>query len=96
VSGYPFENSNEDDFLDQYDKLISGLMEFYIFILSTCFNKKNVVIYSGYYHSNNLTYVFEKIYGFKQIYRVGKTAKIEETIDDINNCLLIEKNIFSL
>ncbi len=97
VSGYPFENSNEDDFLDQYDKLISGLMEFYIFILSTCFNKKNVIIYSGYYHSNNLTHIFEKIYGFKQIYRVGKTTKIEEeTIDDINNCLLIEKNIFSL
>lgn len=94
MSGYPFENSNEEDFLDQYDKLINGLMEFYIYIISICFNKKDVIIYSGYYHSNNLTYILKKFYGFKQIYMVGKTTEIEKTIEEIDNCLLIEKNIF--
>ena len=94
VSGYPFENSNEDDFLDQYDKLINGLMEFYMFVLTMCLGKQNVIIYSGYYHSNNLTWIFENFYEFEQIYKVGKTTKIEETIDIIDNCLLIQKNIF--
>ena len=52
-TGYPFQNSNENNFLDQYDKLINGIMEFYIFILCNCFEKKNIILYSGYYHSNN-------------------------------------------
>ena len=54
-SGYPFENSNDNNFLDQYDKLINGIMEFYIFILITSLKAKNISLHSGYYHSNNLT-----------------------------------------
>lgn len=95
-SGYPFENSNQDDFLDQYDKLISGMMEFYMFVLLTCFNTKNVIVYSGYYHSNNLAWVLEKIYGYKEVYKVGKTKDIEIALEEetIHNCLSIESGIF--
>ena len=31
--GYPFENNNENIFLNQYDKLINGIMELYIYII---------------------------------------------------------------
>lgn len=94
-AGYPFENSNYDNFLDQYDKLINGIMECYTFILITKLKNKNVSIYAGYYHSNNLTYILSKYYSYDKIYQVGNTENIEENNNDIKNCLYINKNIFN-
>jgi hypothetical protein len=93
--GYPFENNNENIFLDQYDKLINGLMEMYIYILLSGMNNKNIIIYCGYYHSNNLTYILKKYYNFKNIYTTGIINNIEKKEDkDISNCLCIDKKIF--
>lgn len=95
-SGYPFENSNYDDFLDQYDKLINGIMEYYTFILITGLKNKNVSIYTGYYHSNNLTYILNKYYEYNKEYQVGNIDNIEEIDNNnIKNCLYINKNIFN-
>lgn len=41
--GYPFYNINIDNFEDQYDKLINGIMEFYIIILIIGLNKKKYI-----------------------------------------------------
>lgn len=96
-SGYPFENTNDKNFLDQYDKLINGLMEFYTYILLSGMNYKNVIIYSGYYHSNNLTYILKKYYNFKVVYSIGNINGIEnnDKNDIISNCLMIDKKIFN-
>jgi hypothetical protein len=93
--GFPFENNNNNKiFLNQYDKLINGIMEFYIYILLSM-NYKNIIIYSGYYHSNNLTYILEKYFDFKKIYNIGNTTDIEKKKDIyINNCIYVNKKIF--
>jgi hypothetical protein len=94
-TGYPFENSHEEIFLDQYDKLINGVMELYTYILLTKLGYKNVIVYCGYYHSNNLTYILKKFYNFKEVYTIGNTTDIEKKDEKyINNCLYIDKKIF--
>jgi hypothetical protein len=94
-TGFPFENNNNKDFLDMYDKIINGIMEFYTFILIMGIRTKNILLYSGYYHSNNLSYILEKYYDFKKIFSIGNTENIE-TKDErlIKNCLLIDKKVF--
>lgn len=94
-TGYPFENKNEHIFLDQYDKLINGIMEFYTYILLSSMNYKNIIIYSGYYHTNNLSYILKKYYNFDDIYKIGNTQDIEKKDDKyIKSCLYVDKNIF--
>ena len=94
-TGYPFENNNENIFINQYDKLVNGLMELYTFILLSGMNNKNIIIYCGYYHSNNLTYILKKYYNYKNEYEIGNTVDIEKKKDkNINNCLFIHKKIF--
>lgn len=96
--GYPFKNNkNKNIFLSQYDKLINGIMEFYTYILLSKMKYKNIIIYSGYYHSNNLKYILEKYYNFINIYDTGITKNIENINEkDINNCLLIDKDLLKL
>lgn len=95
-TGYPFEKTNEKYFLDQYDKLINGIMEFYTYILIAKLGYKNIIVYSGYYHANNLTYILNKYYNFKEVYTIGNTKDIEKKDEKyINNCLYINKKIFN-
>lgn len=102
-AGYPFENeTNEIDktnniFLDQYDKLINGIMELYTYILLSGMNYKNIIIYSGYYHSNNLSYILKKYCNYDNKYTIGNVVDIEKKSEEtIKNCLLIDKKIFKL
>ena len=97
-TGYPFENNNENIFTDQYDKLVNGIMELYTYILASGMTNKNVIIYCGYYHSNNLSYIFKKYYNYKNEYEIGNTRDIEKKEEEnkqIYNCLYIDKNIFN-
>ena len=95
-TGYPFENNNENIFTDQYDKLINGVMEIYTYILVSGMTNKNVIIYAGYYHSNNLVYILKKYYNYKNVYEVGNTQNVEkEEKKQISNCLHINKKIFN-
>jgi hypothetical protein len=94
--GYPFNNSNHHVFIDQYDKLINGIMEFYICILIFGISRNNTVIYTGYYHGNNLAYILKNIYRFELIKEYGVTRDIEKhlTLINISNCLQIDKKYF--
>jgi len=95
-TGYPFENLNKTGFLDEYDKLINGIMELYTYILITKLGFQNVIVYSGYYHSNNLTHILKKYFNFKEVYSIGNTTDIEKKDEkNINNCLYINKKIFN-
>ena len=93
--GYPFINSNSDNFIDQYDKLINGLMEFYMCILIFGMDKKNIIIHTGYYHANNLIYILTNYYSFIETYRIGNVSDIEnKNTNDVENCLFVDKKIF--
>ena len=96
-TGYPFENNKENIFIDQYDKLVNGVMELYTYILASGMTNENVIIYCGYYHSNNLAYIFKKYYNYKNEYEIGITQNVEKKENkQINNCLHIDKKIFDL
>lgn len=97
LKGFPFENNNENIFLNQYDKIINGIMEFYTFILLSGMISKNIIIYSGYYHSNNLSYILKKYYNYKSEYEIGiidEIEKKEKKDKQLSNCLYIDKKIF--
>ena len=88
--GFPYNNNHNDNFIDQLDKIASGIMEMYSIILILLLPNKNIILYSGYYHSNNLAYVLEKYYNFKKEYSKGNTNNIQDE-NNITNCLEINK-----
>ena len=89
--GYPFINNHNDNFIDQLDKIASAIMEFYSLILIMLLPNKNMVIYAGYYHSNNLAYILNKHYDFIVEYKNGITDDIESVNSSkINNCINID------
>ena len=92
--GYPFTNNNLNNFQDQYDKLLNGIMEFYTFILIYGLNYQNYIVNAGYYHANNLEYILTKFYKFNKIFSIGNTDNIEsKNSNEITSCLHIDKNI---
>ena len=78
--GFPYINNHNDNFIDQLDKIASGIIELYSLILILLLPNKNMVLYAGYYHSNNLAHIFEKYYSFKEEFSSG----IIDSIDDKN------------
>jgi hypothetical protein len=88
--GYPFKNINEENMLDQYDKMINAIMDFYIIVLTNYLQQNIIVINCGYYHCNNIEYILKEYYNYNIIYQIGVTDNIEY-IDSNNNCLLIDK-----
>jgi hypothetical protein len=92
--GFPFNNLNEDCFTDQIDKIISGIMEFYLVIL---LNLKSdyKIIYLGYYHSNNITYILKKYYGYEEILSVGNTSNIESSYR-VNSCIQVDQKYLDI
>ena len=71
-------------------------MELYTYILITKLQYQNVIVYSGYYHSNNITNILKKYYDFKEVYTIGNTTNIEKKDEKyINSCLYIDKKIFN-
>jgi hypothetical protein len=91
--GFPYINNHNDNFIDQLDKIASGIMEFYSLILILLLPNKNIVLYAGYYHSNNLSHILNKYYNFEEEYSSGITDDIN-TINEshIENCVNIEKS----
>lgn len=91
--GFPFINNHNNNFVDQVDKISSGIMELYSLILILLLPNKNIVLYAGYYHSNNLAYIIKKYYNFKEEYSTGITENIENiNISNIENCIRISNN----
>jgi hypothetical protein len=69
--GYPFKNSNEDNMLDQYDKIINAIMDFYIITLANYLQQNTIIINCGYYHCNNIEYILTQYYNYDIIYKIG-------------------------
>lgn len=98
--GYPYEYSNfgfDENFCDEYDKFINGVMELYIFLLIEKMPNKNIVIHMGFYHSYNLVYIMEKYCNYEKIYSQGTTTKshIENNSNsNVSNCLYVNKKVF--
>ncbi len=91
AQGYPFTNSNEYIMTDQLDKIFSGIMEFYIFVLSQYLSNDTVIINAGYFHCNNLEYILINYFNYEKIYQTGITDLIlNMNEDNVSNCLIIE------
>lgn len=92
--GFPFNNSNENCFIDQIDKIISGIMEFYLIILLNLKSDYKIV-YLGYYHSNNIVYILKKYYGYTEILSIGATEDIESK-NNINSCVQVDNKYLNI
>jgi hypothetical protein len=91
AKGFPFENSNDDVFKDQLDKIQSAIIEFYsIILLKIKSNYK--FLYFGYYHSNSICDILIKYYNYKLISSVGITDNIDSTLN-INSCVHIDEKL---
>ena len=99
--GFPFINNLNDksnnNFLDQIDKISSGIMELYTMILLLLLPNNNIIIYAGYYHSNNLAFILEKYYDFNVRYDIAHTNNIDKVNkDNIPSCCIIDKSFLIL
>ncbi len=91
TKGFPFLDSNNYKMSDQMDKIFSGIMEFYIVILTNFVDNLNIIVNAGYYHCNNIEFILTNYFDYKLIYTTGFTSisKIDEP--NIVNCLSIDK-----
>jgi hypothetical protein len=88
--GFPYINNHNENFIDQLDKIASGIIELYSLILILLLPNKNMILYAGYYHSNNLAYIFEKYYSFKEEFSSGIIDNIDDkTQSQIKSCIKI-------
>jgi len=97
IKGYPFINENNIYFFDEIDKILSGIMEFFTFIIILLLPQKFKFFYAGYYHSNNMKYILMKYYGYQLVSEYGITEDIETiNTSKINNCIAVEKKYLDL
>ena len=97
IKGYPFLNQDNIYFFDEIDKILSGIMEFYTFILILILPQKFKFFYAGYYHSNNMKYILMNYYGYHLVSEYGITEDIEtKNSSKINNCIAVEKKYLDL
>jgi hypothetical protein len=94
LSNYKYEESfpyihNHSNFIDDLDKIASGIMEMYSLILILILPNPNVIYYAGYYHSNNIAYMLEKNHNFVNKYSSGITSNVENH-NNVSNCLEIQ------
>jgi hypothetical protein len=97
IKGYPFINENNIYFFDEIDKILSGIMEFFTFIMILILPQKFKFFYAGYYHSNNIKYILINYYGYELVSEYGITEDIEIiNSSKINNCIAVEKKYLDL
>jgi len=97
IKGYPFINTDNIYFFDEIDKILSGIMEFFTFIVISILPHKFKYFYAGYYHSNNLKFILMNYYNYKLISEYGITEDVEnKKYSSINNCISVEKKHLDL
>jgi hypothetical protein len=96
--GFPYvSNPSNSNFIDDLDKIASGIMELYSLILMLLLANKNIIYFAGYYHSNNLAYILQKYYDFKLDFAFGNTDDIDKkNPQDIKNCIEINKKYLNM
>jgi hypothetical protein len=94
--GYPFLKQSDIYFFDETDKILSGIMEFFMIIMIILLPYKFKFIYAGYYHSNNIKHILMNTYNYKLITEYGITENIEIINDStINNCINVDEKYFT-
>jgi hypothetical protein len=94
IKGFPFINNDEDNFITQFNRIHNNIMEFYAVIIIVHSNYPNIIMYSGYYHSNNISYILEHYYKFSNDKNIGYVNDIDNYDENnIKNCIKINKNI---
>lgn len=95
--GFPYVANYNNNFIDDLDKISSGIMELYSLILTLLLPNNNIIYFAGYYHSNNIAYILQKYYDFKFDFAYGYTDDIEKTNPtEINNCIEINKKYLKM
>jgi hypothetical protein len=95
--GYPYVSTHNNNFIDEIDKISSGIMELYSTILILLLANKNIIYFAGYYHSNNIAYILKTYYNFEEEYSSGITSRVEKMNPKlIDNCIKIKKKYFNL
>ena len=95
--GFPFVSNHNNNFIDDLDKISSGIMELYSLILTLLLPNNNIIYFAGYYHSNNIAYILQKYYDFELDFAYGMTDNIDkENPKEINNCIEINKNYLNM
>jgi len=68
-------------------------MELYAIIIIDTSNYNNIILYSGYYHSNNICFILKNHFGFVEENKIGATDDINNIKENnIASCLKIDKN----
>jgi hypothetical protein len=94
IKGFPYINDDEDNFMSQFNRIHNNIMEFYSVVIIVYSNYNNVTLYSGYYHSNNISFLLEKNFGFVNEKNIGYVDNINEFDQNlIKNCVNINKNM---
>jgi len=97
IKGYPFINTDNIYFFDEIDKLLSGIMELFSYIMILILPQKFKFYYAGYYHSNNIKFILMNYYGYKLVSEYGITEDIEiKNSSIINNCISVKKKDLDL
>lgn len=92
IKGYPFVDNNNYIMTDDFDKIMSGIMEFYIVMLINHIDNNIFILNAGYFHCNNVEHILINNYGFEIIYQTGIVDDIlNKKVSDITNCLNIDK-----
>lgn len=91
--GFPYENDNENNFISQFNRIHNSLMELYSVIIITSSHNPNIIIYCGYYHSNNICYILEKYMGFEVNKNLGVVDDIDENEEKSVSCLNIDQKL---
>ena len=95
--GFPFVSNHNNNFIDDLDKISSGIMELYSLILTLLLPNNNIIYFAGYYHSNNIAYILQKYYNFKLDFAYGMTDNIDrKNPKEIINCIEINKNYLNM
>jgi hypothetical protein len=94
VCGYPFTNKEILNFFDEFDKILSAIMEFYMIILINIFKNKQKIVYAGYYHCKNVKHVLTSYYDYEQIYNTGITDNVE-TSENVCSCISVPATLFN-
>lgn len=94
VCGYPFTNKEILNFFDEFDKILSAIMEFYMIILINIFKDKQKIVYAGYYHCKNVKHILTSYYDYEQIYNTGITDNVETSVN-VCSCISVPATLFS-
>ena len=90
--GFPYISNTNNNFIDDLDKISSGIMELYSLILMLLLPNNNIIYFAGYFHSNNIAYILQNYNNFKILFAFGNTDNIEkQNPNKIINCIEINK-----